>query len=151
MFYSQQVNTSLAESISNYNFKEEKKTYLQQQDSSNHHEMFSKIALLPLVSETLKNTCKEVQFLIKLRQEAYSCTKNQALCRHFLDNFTQIQSICFSCLEFQDHLLWKARLSGYYWTRPQIERTFTLILSYYFPSGAANLQGFFDISIFHFL
>ena len=40
------------------------------------------------MSETLKNICKEVHFLVKSRLEAYNFTKNEHLCRHSSGNFT---------------------------------------------------------------
>ena len=64
--------------------------------------------------ETLKSTCEEVHFLAKLMLEAYNFTQNELLCRHFADTFTLIQSVCLSCLEFQEHILCSARLSGYF-------------------------------------
>ena len=40
------------------------------------------------MSETLKNTCEEVNLLVNWRLEAYIFTKNELICRHFSDDFT---------------------------------------------------------------
>ena len=83
MFYSRQVYTSLAESTSNYVFKEEKKIDL---DSS-------KIAAITEGSSSLhiRNFQKYLQiswFFAKLRLDIYNFTKNELFCIHFSDNFT---------------------------------------------------------------
>ena len=67
MFYSRQIYTFLVEIILNYVFKEEKKIDL----DSNKTEAITKrffyeIALLSLMSETLKNTYEEVPFFSKV-------------------------------------------------------------------------------------
>ena len=132
MFYSGQVFNSLIKSISNYVcFLKRKNRFRQQQDRSNHGKVFYKIAPLPLMLQTLKNTSKEVHFFVKLMLEAYNFIKNELLCRHFSDSFTQIQSICFSRLEFQGHLFCGACFCDCFLTRAQIEY-------YDFPSSRTN-------------
>ena len=54
--------------------------------------------------------------------------------------------ICFSRLEFYERVLCRARLSGCFWTKAQIEHTFILILSYKVPSCMTFLISRYFIS-----
>ena len=94
MFYSVHMYTSLVESI-----LKEKKIDLDNNKTEAITEVFYKIALLPLMSKTLKNSSNSSFVVEKVRLEAYNFSKNELLCRHFSDYFTQIQSRCFLYLE----------------------------------------------------